>query len=194
MESRARHRPHRGAATRSRIRKAAMGLLREHGPGVTVSAISEAAEVYPNQITHHFGSKDALVIEASFNLLLLDTERIQSAGRHMRTPESFRAAIARTAMHVPSMPHVVAALAIAQDNPPAQPTLRTLIDLLFRQSERYLERIMSERSWVSEQGVARDVRTFWSAIFGAVLVHRAGVPGGPSDIDLASTLTVRRAD
>lgn len=168
-----------------------MRLLREQGPGITVSAVAEAAGVYPNQITHHFGSKDALVIEASFNLLLLDTERIQSAGRRMRTPESFRAAIARTALHVPSMPHVVAALAIAQDNPPVQPTLRRVIDLLFHQSERYLERILRDRGWVSEAGVARDVRTFWSAIFGAVLVHRAGVPGGPSDIDLASTFTVR---
>lgn len=169
-----------------------MALLREHGPGLTVSSVAESAGVYPNQITHHFGSKDALVIEASFTLLLHDTERIQSAGRRMRTPESFRAAIARTALHVPSMPHVVAALAIAQDNPPVQDTVRTMTERLFRQSERYLERIMKDRGWVSAQGVARDVRSFWSAIFGAVLIFRAGVPGGPSDIDLASTLTIRR--
>lgn len=157
---------------------------------VTVSEIARRASVYPNQITHHFGSKDALSIDAAFGLLLRDTERLQAAGRRATTPDAWRQVLARTALSMPSTTAVVSALALARDNPAVQPALRTGLGILFRQSERFLERQLTERGWTLGHGVERTVKTFWSAVFGAVLMSQAGFPGGPSDVDVAATLPV----
>ena len=188
----------RGAATRSRILAATAGLLsagtdRDGAGGhrsVTVSEIARAAGVYPNQITHHYGSKDRLVLDAAFALFLRDTTRLQAAGRRARSASSFRQVLARTALAMPSTPLVVRALGAAGDDPAQRERVRLLLAVLFRQSERYLERVVGDHGWTSPSGVGRDARTFWSAVFGATLLADAGVTGGPSDLDLAGTVSI----
>jgi TetR/AcrR family transcriptional regulator, regulator of cefoperazone and chloramphenicol sensitivity len=171
-----------------------MALLSAGGAVPPVAEVAAAADVYPNQVTHHFGSKDRLYVEAAFALLLRETERLQAAGRRMRTPESFRSALARTALAMPSLRSVVVALALAQQNDEVRDEVRRSIEILFRQSERYLDRRLARQGWVSDHGTARDVTTFWSAAFGAVLLSTSGIPGGPSEVDLAAALTIRTAD
>lgn len=161
---------------------------------VTVSELAEAAGVYPNQITHHFGSKDALYVDAAFGLLLRDTERLQAAGRRATTPEAFRRVLARAALLMPSTTVVVSALALARGNPTVQAAVETGLSVLFRQSERFLEGKLNEHGWGGDQDLDRTVKTFWSAVFGAVLISQAGFPGGPSSVDVASTLAIRAAD
>jgi AcrR family transcriptional regulator len=190
----------RGAATRARILAATAGLLSASrtasadGDGtlrsVTVSEIARAAGVYPNQITHHFGSKDRLVLDAAFALFLRDTTRLQAAGRRATSATAFRQVLARTALAMPSTPLVVQALASAGDDAAQRERVRLLLAVLFRQSERYLERVVTEHGWTSPSGVGRDARTFWSAVFGATLLADAGVTGGPSDLDLAGTVSI----
>jgi len=181
----------RGAATRARILAATAGLLSASEPrGITVSEIARAAGAYPNQITHHFGSKDRLVLDAAFALLLRDTTRLQAAGRRATDVGQFREVLARTALAMPATVIVVQALARAGDDAPQRERVRLLLAVLFRQSERYLERVTRERDWTSASGVGRDARTFWSAVFGATLLASAGVTGGPSDLDLAATLSI----
>ncbi|EYT66716.1 TetR family transcriptional regulator [Curtobacterium flaccumfaciens UCD-AKU] len=181
----------RGAATRARILAATAGLLSAGVRTVTVSEVARAAGVYPNQITHHYGSKDRLVLDAAFALFLRDTTRLQVAGRRARSSESFRQVLARTALAMPSTPLVVRALAAAGDDTAQRERVRLLLAVLFRQSERYLERVVADQGWTSPGGVARDARTFWSAVFGATLLADAGVTGGPSDLDLAGTVSIR---
>lgn len=181
----------RGTATRARIIAATAGLLAAGGStDVTVSGIARAAGVYPNQITHHFGSKDRLVLDAAFTLFLRDTSRMQTAGRRVGSPDAFRSLLARTTLAMPSLPLVVAALGAGGRERSAQ-----LLALLFRQSERYLGRVATERGW-DGGSLHRDVRTFWSAAFGAALLRAAGGTGGPEDVDLAAVLSIsaRAAD
>ncbi|WJX99350.1 TetR/AcrR family transcriptional regulator C-terminal domain-containing protein [Curtobacterium sp. 458] len=175
----------RGSATRARIIAATAGLLTAGGStDVTVSGIARAAGVYPNQITHHFGSKDRLVLDAAFTLFLRDTSRMQAAGRRVGSPGAFRTLLARTTLAMPSLPLVVAALGVGGRERSAH-----LLGLLFRQSERYLARVAADRGWAS-RSLHRDVRTFWSAAFGAALLRAAGGTGGPEDVDLAATLSI----
>ncbi|WP_062244147.1 TetR/AcrR family transcriptional regulator C-terminal domain-containing protein [Brevibacterium epidermidis] len=182
----------RGAETRRRIRATAMELFRDREFGdVTVSELAESAGVYPNQITHHFGSKDALYIDAAFGLLLGDTERLQRAGRRAPTPGTLHEVLARTALTMPSTTVIVSALALARGNPAVQHAVEDSLGLLFRQSERFLERVQEERGWTVDQDIGRAAKTFWSAVFGAVLVSQAGYPGGPSSVDVAATLSFR---
>jgi AcrR family transcriptional regulator len=181
----------RGAATRARILAATAGLLSGSGThSVTVNEIARAAGVYPNQITHHYGSKDRLVLDAAFALFLRDTTRLQAAGRRAEEAEQFREVLARTALAMPSTVIVVQALASTGDDAAQRERVRLLLAVLFRQSERYLKRVTTEHGWTSTSGFGRDARTFWSAAFGATLLASAGVTGGPSDLDLAATLSI----
>lgn len=183
----------RGRTTRQRIVEEAARLY-TRGPSAeaSVSEIAAAAGVYPNQVTYYFGSKDSLLIHAAFLALLHDGHRIESVGFTVRSAESFRAGIARTVLALPSIPVVVRALAIGS----ARPALAEIVDhhlqLLFRQSERYLARLLEERGWRIARSIPVETRTFWSAAFGATLLSQAGAPGTPSDFDLAGTLTVRQ--
>ncbi|MGU3408715.1 TetR/AcrR family transcriptional regulator C-terminal domain-containing protein [Microbacterium sp. M1A1_1b] len=182
----------RGQATRARILAAAADLLADRGVrAMTVGDVARAAGVYPNQITHHFGSKDRLVVDAAFVRFLRDTTRLQTAGRRASSPEAFRQVLARTALAMPSTGLLVAALGTAQDDDALRERTGTLLAVLFRQSERYLERVVAEHDWTSEHGIPRDARTFWSAVFGAVLFATAGAVGGPSDVDVAATISIR---
>lgn len=182
----------RGQATRARILAAAADLLADRGPrALTVSDVARAAEVYPNQITHHFGSKDRLVVDAAFVRFLRDTTRLQAAGRRTSSPDAFRQVLARTALAMPSTALLVTALGLAQDDDALRERTATLLAVLFRQSERYLDRMLVEHGWTSEHGIPRDARTFWSAVFGAVLFATAGAAGGPSDVDVAATISIR---
>ncbi|WIY82224.1 TetR/AcrR family transcriptional regulator C-terminal domain-containing protein [Propionimicrobium sp. PCR01-08-3] len=112
----------------------------------------------------------------------------------MSTPDGLREVLARTALTMPSTTVVVSALALARGNPAVQPTVETGLNLLFRHSERFLEKELGEHGWTTDQGVGRAAKTFWSAVFGAVLISQAGFPGGPSSVDVAATLSLRPVD
>jgi hypothetical protein len=61
-------------------------------------------------------------------------------------------------------------------------------------SERYLERSLDLRGWRIERSPRQEVRTFWAAAFGAILIAQSGYPGTQADLDLAGTLTIRERD
>lgn len=182
----------RGRSTRQRILESAARLYAKLPPGqVSVAAIADAAQAYPNQITYYFGSKDVLFVHAAFLGLLHDAERIESVGFTVSSPAAFASGIARTVLALPSIANVVRALAVSS----ARPELSAVVDhhlrLLFRQSERYLAELLERRGWVTDRAVAAEVRTFWSAALGATLLSQAGALGTPADLDLAGTISVR---
>lgn len=157
---------------------------------VSVAAIAAAAAVYPNQITHHFGSKDALFIDAAFALLLRDTARLKIAASRAKTVTAFRSVLARTALLMPSLPLAVTALGIAGDSRDVINPVQRNLDLLFARSERFIRDRTARNGWSTSPELAREVRTFWSATFGAVLLSGAGFPGGASEVDLARILSL----
>ncbi|MDP9886239.1 AcrR family transcriptional regulator [Sinomonas atrocyanea] len=184
----------RGAETRQRIVDAAAALFAARpADSVTVSQIAAAARVFPNQITYHFGSKDSLFIHAAFVLLLRDAGRLEGVGTRLSSAEAFRRAMARTVLVTPSLPVVISALALARAKPKLSPVVKGHLSLLFRISEHYLENMLALRGWVIDRSLRQEVKTFWSAAFGAILIAESGYPGTQADLDLAGTLTVREA-
>jgi hypothetical protein len=89
------------------------------------------------------------------------------------------------------MPLVVRALAVGTSRPALAAVVDQHLNLLFRQSERYLARLMKQRRWEVQRPMPVETRTFWSAAFGASLLSQAGAMGSGSDVDLSGTLTVR---
>ncbi|MDR4532471.1 TetR/AcrR family transcriptional regulator C-terminal domain-containing protein [Glutamicibacter sp. PS] len=181
----------RGQITRQRIRNSAAELFERYAPEeVTVSTIARHAGVYPNQITHHFGSKDALFVESAFSSLLRDSARLKTVSRRTADPEVFVTALARTALVMPSIPMVVSALGLGRSHTALQPTLTGGMKVLFRSSTHYVRTILQEKGWTMPESVEKEVKTFWSTIFGAVLMGQAGFQGTPSDLDVASLVRI----
>src|SRR4051794_13067475 len=160
----------RGRRTRARILRHAAGLFAERGPAaVSVAEIARAAEAYPHQITYYFGSKDGLFVHAALSTLLRDAARLEPIGRRCRTPEAFRAALARAALALPAIPAAVRAMATAREREELRPAAQMYLAVLFRQAEHYLATQLDRRGWTVDRPPALEVRTFWSAVLGARL-------------------------
>lgn len=161
---------------------------------MSVAQIAAASGAHPHQITYYFGSKDALFVRAAFLLLLRDAERLEPVGRRQRTPEAFRAALARTALALPAVPVTVQAMSITRHRPELRPLAEQNLSVLFRQSGSYLTAILERHGWVIDRSTETETRTFWSAVLGARLISESGFGGSSSDLDLAGVLTVRSRD
>src|SRR5699024_903019 len=75
--------------TRSRLIEKAARLFAERGYDKTsVADIAKAADALPNQITHHFGGKEALFVEAARCAMLRTAKRAEDRSRDTETPES----------------------------------------------------------------------------------------------------------
>ncbi|MGA5096047.1 TetR/AcrR family transcriptional regulator C-terminal domain-containing protein [Streptomyces lavendulocolor] len=181
----------RGRATRHRLIEAAARLCRERpGAEVSVAEIADAAGAFPNQVTYYFGSKDALLVRAAFLGLLHDARRIERIGRQAPDAAAFRRNIARAVLAMPSLPSVTRALAAGISKPELAPVVDQHLQLLFRQSERFVGRLIDSRGWKTRRPLGVEARTFWSTALGAVLLVRAGAHGTAGELDLAGTLTI----
>jgi len=185
----------RGRSTRYKIIEQTARLCTERqGAEPSVAEIAATAGVFPNQVTYYFGSKDSLLVHAAFLGLLHDAEGIESVGFAASDAATFRTDIARAVLALPSLPSVARALAAGISRPGLAPVVHKHLDLLFRQSERYLRRLARERGWSLDRTPAAEARTFWSAALGAVLLARAGAADSVVNLDLAGTLTIRAGD
>ncbi|MFG3350165.1 TetR/AcrR family transcriptional regulator C-terminal domain-containing protein [Streptomyces sp. NPDC048018] len=181
----------RGRATRRRLIEATARLCRERpGAEVSVAEIADAAGAFPNQVTYYFGSKDSLLVHAAFLGLLHDARRIERIGRQAPDAAAFRRNIARAVLAMPSLPSVARALAAGISKPELAPVVDRHLQLLFRQSERFMSQIVDSRGWGTRRPLSVETRTFWSTALGAVLLVRAGAHGTVADLDLAGALTL----
>ncbi|MFE6974183.1 TetR/AcrR family transcriptional regulator C-terminal domain-containing protein [Streptomyces sp. NPDC057682] len=185
----------RGRVTRRRLIEAT-ARLREERPGAdpSVAEIAHAADAFPNQVTYYFGSKDALLVHAAFLGLLHDARRVERVGRQAPDAAAFRRNIARAVLAMPSLPSVTRALAAAIARPELAPVVDRHLQLLFRQSERFVGQLIDRRGWAARRPLDVEARTFWSTALGAVLLVRAGAHGTVSDLDLAGALTIHDGD
>ncbi|WP_372348290.1 TetR/AcrR family transcriptional regulator C-terminal domain-containing protein [Streptomyces sp. KL116D] len=184
----------RGRATRRRLIEVTAQLCTERPGGeVSVAEIAKAAGVFPNQVTYYFGSKDSLLVHGAFLCLLHDTRRIERIGRQAPDAATFRRNIARAVLALPSLPSVARALATGIAKPELAPVIDQHLQLLFRQSERFVSQLVDTRGWSTRRPLNVEARTFWSTALGAVLLVRAGAHGSNAELDLAGALTVHDA-
>ncbi|WP_223243833.1 TetR/AcrR family transcriptional regulator C-terminal domain-containing protein [Streptomyces sp. CBMA156] len=160
------------------------------GAEVSVAEIANAAGVFPNQVTYYFGSKDSLLVHAAFLGLLHDARRIERIGRQAPDAAAFRRNVARAVLAMPSLPSVTRALAAGISKPELAPVVDRHLQLLFRQSERFVGQLIDSRGWKTRRPLGAEARTFWSTALGAVLLVRAGAHGTVADLDLAGALTI----
>jgi AcrR family transcriptional regulator len=182
----------RGRLTRYRIiEETARLCVERRGAELSVAEIASAAGVFPNQITYYFGSKDSLLVHAAFLGLLHDAKRIEQVGESAPDAYHFRTDVAHAVLSLPSLPPVTRALAAGISRPELASVVNTHLKLLFRQSERYLRRLTAARGWELQRSISSEVRTFWSAALGAMLLLCANENGASSsDLDLAGMMSI----
>ena len=93
----------------------------------------------------YFGSKDSLLVHATFLGLLHDARRIERMGRQVPDAAAFRRNIARAVLAMPSLPSVARALAAGISKPELAPVVDQHLQLLFRQSERFVSQLIDSR-------------------------------------------------
>ena len=64
-------------------------LFKTHGlNGISISAIANAADAFPSQITYYFRTKEALFVEAACRDILHIAERVEKAAARASTPKA----------------------------------------------------------------------------------------------------------
>ncbi|MBR9763337.1 MAG: TetR family transcriptional regulator [Rhodobacteraceae bacterium] len=81
--------PPRERGTRERLLLSACELFLANGyEGTSVAVIAQRAEAFPNQVTHHFGGKEALFVEATSRMVLRTAKQAELRTRQSPTPEA----------------------------------------------------------------------------------------------------------
>ena len=79
-----------GQLMRSRLLDAASALFKAHGlNGTSITAIADASDAFPSQVTYYFRTKEALFVEAACRDMLHIAERAEKAAARARTPRAY---------------------------------------------------------------------------------------------------------
>src|SRR5215475_12107716 len=79
-----------GRSMRSHLLDAASALFKAHGlNGTSITAIAEASDAFPSQVTYYFRTKEALFVEAACRDVLYMAARIEKAAARARTPKAY---------------------------------------------------------------------------------------------------------
>ena len=104
-----------GQLMRSRLLDVASGLFKAHGlAGVAITAIAEAADAFPSQITYYFRTKEALFVEAACRDMLHIAARAETAAARARTPGTYMRALVDTVMEADGLALFVEALVLSR--------------------------------------------------------------------------------
>ena len=122
-----------------------------NGAEFSVADIAKAAGLFPSQVTYHFGSKDALLLQAAFQGLLNDAADLSRSAEAAAEYPAFWDEIAQAVLRAPSLSSVVRALARRLSHPEMAELADTQIRLLLTRSERYLTDLTTRRGWPVER-------------------------------------------
>ena len=79
---------------RSHLLDAASALFKAHGlNGTSITAIAEASDAFPSQVTYYFRTKEALFVEAACRDVLYTAARTERAAARARTPKAYAGAV-----------------------------------------------------------------------------------------------------
>ncbi|MDM7489356.1 TetR/AcrR family transcriptional regulator C-terminal domain-containing protein [Rhodococcus sp. CSLK01-03] len=169
--------PHTGGQqTRADLLDAAVPLFVKEGfDGVSVARIAQSASAFPNQVTYHFGGKDALFVEAASLAILRAAKDAEHATRRSGSIDDH----ARTLVaHLlgPGSDAVMCfaeAMLMARRRPELSRIIRTTLDRLHTAGEAAMVETLMRTGWRTR--VMPDVitRGFWSAVFGLAVEKAA---------------------
>lgn len=162
--------------TRTALRDAALALFLEQGyEAVTVATISKQIGGFPNQVTHHFGGKDAIFVEASGLAILRAARKAEEAALAADSVES-HARLLIASLLGPGAPAVMLfaeAMLLARGKATLRESIRRTLDTMHTVGESTLVQTLARRRWRIRTSPEMVTRAFWASILGLALEKAA---------------------
>jgi AcrR family transcriptional regulator len=137
-----------GQLMRSRLLDVASGLFKAHGfAGVAITAIAEASDAFPSQITYYFRTKEALFVEAACRDMLHVAARAEAAAARARTPGTYMRALVDTVMEADGLALFVEALVMSRQRTDLAPQVARTIERLHLDRARAFAGEVSRPRW-----------------------------------------------
>jgi AcrR family transcriptional regulator len=171
---------------RSRLLDAAQTLFEQHGASkVTVAQVAQLAGAFPNQVTHHFSSKDAMFVEAACRSMLHTAAALEKAAERCKSLATYTHSLAQQAAQSPSLPFFLEALALAQRQASLSPQVARTMERLQAEGARALEAIAKKRAWQLDESAQVIAKRFWALVVG---VGASGLASGAQPDALAKEI------
>lgn len=178
-----------GLQTRQSLIEAASRLFLSSGfDAVSVAEIARAVDAFPNQVTHHFGGKEMLFVEAASHAVLRAAKQAERVTRDTPSIEVHtRKLIAQ--MLGPGAPAVMMfaeAMLMSRRRPALASVIAATLARLHEAGEAAMLDTLRRTGWETRADEASISRSFWAAIFGLVIEKAAA----GSDFDYSSAEAV----
>ncbi|MGW0039299.1 TetR/AcrR family transcriptional regulator C-terminal domain-containing protein [Gordonia sp. NPDC003376] len=165
-----------GERTRAALLNAAIPLFLERDfDKVSVAEVAAAAEAFPNQVTYHFGGKEALFVEAACRAVLRTAMEAERRTRASNTPDEHR----RTLMEylLGSGAGAVAlfadAMLMARRKEPLREMVRGTVHELHVAGEAAMVDTFRRTGWPVRASPESITRGFWTVVLGLALEKAA---------------------
>jgi AcrR family transcriptional regulator len=180
-----------GQRTRSRLLNAAAVRFKAQGlAGASVAEIATDAGAFPNQVTYHFGSKEALFVEAACREMLYVAREAEIAAAAVNTDESYTEALIRTVVGAPGLALFIEALALVRRRPDLASQVQKTFERLHAEGDRAYAETAARRGWIAP-APAVTARRFWTLALGIGL---RGASGEQPETLAAEMLTLLRRE
>ncbi|MFO1014614.1 MAG: TetR/AcrR family transcriptional regulator C-terminal domain-containing protein [Caulobacteraceae bacterium] len=160
-------------STHSRLLDAATVRFKEQGLGASVAEIARDAGAFPNQVTHHFGSKEALFVEAACRAMLYLAREAEIAASAVNTDESYTEALIRAVVGAPGLSLFIEALALTRRRPDLAPQVQKTFERLHAEGDRAYSATVARQGWRAPNA-AVSARRFWTLALGIGLRTSSG--------------------
>ena len=159
---------------RSHLLDAATALFKARGlNGTSISAIAEASDAFPSQVTYYFRTKEALFVEAACRDVLYLAERTEHVVSRARSPRAYVDAVVDNVMGADGLMLFVEALTLARQRPDLMPGIARTIDRLHAEAARAYTAKIARHGWRTLHAPAVAARRFWTIALGAALEGHA---------------------
>jgi AcrR family transcriptional regulator len=163
-----------GQSMRSRLLDAASALFKARGlNGTSITAIANASDAFPSQITYYFRSKEALFVEAACRDILHIAERAEKAAARARTPKAYARALTDSVTGADGLVLFVEALILTRQRPDLVPEIARTIERLHVEGARAYAREMARHRWRTHHAPDIAARRFWTIALGIALEGHA---------------------
>lgn len=174
-----------GQLTRSRLLDVASGLFKSHGlSGVSISAIANAADAFPSQITYYFHTKEALFVEAACRDMLHIAARAEAAAAKARTPSTYMRALVDTVLRADGLSLFMEALLLSRQRPDLAAQVARTVERLQVDGARAFQGELSRRGWHPFSAPDITSRKFWVIALGVALQGQ-GMGRDPAEMSAA---------
>ncbi|WP_137391704.1 TetR/AcrR family transcriptional regulator C-terminal domain-containing protein [Rhodoligotrophos defluvii] len=179
-----------GQRKRSHLLDVASALFKAQGlNGVTITAIADAADAFPSQITYYFHTKEALFVEAACRDMLHIAESAELAAARARTPATYMKALVDSVLQADGLAFFVEALVLARQRTDLAAQVARTIERLHVDGARAFAGEVARRGWRPLAAPELMSRKFWAIALGVALEGQAlGKAGAEMAADMVELL------